>query len=76
MLWMDSISWWIQNDHIRFLRQIIQDFKDISCNKFTITQVIQCCILFRSFYCLFYNFHTYHFVCYDAASWAIVPVPL
>ena len=29
---MDSIPWRIQNDHIRFLRQIIQDFKDISCN--------------------------------------------
>ena len=40
---MDSIPWRIQNDHIRFLRQIIQDFKDISCNKFAITQVIQCC---------------------------------
>ena len=65
---MDSIPWRIQNDHIRFLRQIIQDFKDISCNKFAITQVIQCCILFCSFYCLFHNFHTYHFVRYGGCK--------
>ena len=68
MLWDGFHPWRIQNDHIRFLRQIIQDFKDIPCNKFTITQVIQCCILLCSFYCLFHNFHTYHFVRYGGCK--------
>ena len=71
---MDSIPWRIQNDHIRFLRQIIQDFKDISCNKFAITQVIQCCFAASTASSTISTPITSSAT--EAASWAIVPVPL
>ena len=61
---MDSISWRVQDNEIRFLFYLIQDFQYIPCNKLAVCNTIKGSVLFGSFYCFFHDFHSDYFFCY------------
>ena len=35
-LWMDTVSWWVEDDYIWFLGEVIEDFEDVSGYEFAV----------------------------------------
>ena len=69
---VNAVSWRIQNDHVRFLRHFIQHFQHISGYKAAVADAISLAAFTASA-----TISTpITSLATDAASWAIVPVPL
>ena len=61
---MNTITRRIQHNHIRFFRQVIQNFQNIACNETAIIQSVQLCIFSCSFHCILYDFYSDHLFCH------------
>ena len=63
-LWMNPVSWRIQDDHIRFFLNLIQHFKYVPSNKFTVGKSVVCSIFFGCLHSFLDNLHTDHLFCH------------
>ena len=65
---MNTVSGRIQNDHIRFLSQIIQYLQYVTCNKSAVCQIVKCCVFSCCFYSFLHNLDSDHFICYRSGK--------
>ena len=57
---VNAISGRIKDDHIRFLRHIIQNLQHIPGNKTAVINAVKCSVFSGGFYCVFHDLHTDH----------------
>ena len=57
---VNAISGRIKDDHIRFLRHIIQNLQHIPGNKTTVIDAVKCSVFSGGFYRVFHDLHADH----------------
>ena len=57
---VDAISGRIKDDHIRFLRHLVQNLQHIPGNKTAVINAVKCSVFSGGFYRVFHDLHTDH----------------
>ena len=63
-LWVDAVARWIEDDEIRFLRNVVEHLEYIACDKTAIGKSVARGIFTCSHDCLLYNLDSNDFLCH------------
>ena len=61
---MDAVARRVEDDEIRFLRNLVEHFEDIACEKTAVGQSVAHSIFTGCYDRLLYDLHADHFFCY------------
>src|SRR5699024_2730902 len=61
---MDSISWRVQDNEVRFFFHLVQNLQHVPCNKSAVCDPVESSIFFCGFHRFFHDFHSDNFFCH------------